>query len=249
MSNKYDASISKSILALMDDIASPWALTANPDTSDYENLNSPDIHFLDLLFSDIELTFFMDNLKLKSCPGKDNIDYKIISQFSAPIKRFLLALFNKIFTTRSFPSDWNDYTIFFIPKNERDKFRPISLAPYLCKIFERIINNRLSWWLENKNLLPNCQYGFRRNWSCLDNFALLHSDIIFAQDNKENTAALFLDIHAAYDNVLCDILINKLLSLGIAGNTLSYINLTSFRRVQFTFDNIDEIRHVFRDLP
>lgn len=62
--------------------------------------------------------------------------------------------------------------------------------------------------------------------------------------------AVFLDIQSAYDNVLSDILIEELISLGIPCNLISFINnLISFRKVHFKFDEVDEIRSVFRGLP
>ena len=111
-----------------------------------------------------------------------------------------------------------------------------------------MINNRM--WLESNGCFPNSQYGFRMNRSCIDNASILHSEISLAQDKNICVVAAFLDIKAAYDNVLCDVLVDKLMSISILDNTLAFINnLVSFRRVYFSFDEIDEFRSVFRGLP
>jgi hypothetical protein len=72
------------------------------------------------------------------------------------------------------------------------------LAPCLLKILEIIINCRLSWWLEHHRKLPDLQFGFQKNKSCMDSLALMYSDIVNAFDNKI-IGTVFLDIKAAYD--------------------------------------------------
>ncbi|XP_039310407.1 uncharacterized protein LOC113005859 [Solenopsis invicta] len=118
------------------------------------------------------------------------------------------------------------------------------------KVAERLINGRLCWWLEKSNILPNSQAGFRSGRSCADNIAILHSDICNNWNNKKNTYALFFDIKGAYDNVLWDILVYKLIQLKLPPTFIKFIfNLTSSRIVQFKYDDIDLIRHTQRGLP
>lgn len=97
----------------------------------------------------------------------------------------------------------------FIPKSGGDKSRPISMASCICKIMERIINNWLNWWLESEGKLPNSQYGFRRNRSCMDNLSILYANILGGFQEDSAVSIALLDIRAAYDNVLVDILIKR----------------------------------------
>lgn len=161
----------------------------------------------------------IDNLNINSSPGIDNIDYKIIKHLPPSAKEFLLTLFNKIFSYKIYPNDWNKYIIFFIPKSDNNKFRPISLASCICKIFERLIYNRFLCWLEYHNILPSCQFGFRRNHSCIDNLSILCAENYLANLNNEVTSTIFLDVVSAFDNVLIDILTKKLKQLGLPPNT------------------------------
>jgi hypothetical protein len=94
--------------------------------------------------------------------------------------------------------------VFFIPKEDKKKVRPISLAPCLLKVLERMIKMRLYWWLEYNLKLPKTQFGFRRERSCTDNLAILYLESQRAFDEKEVVTAAFLDIQSAYDNVLAD---------------------------------------------
>lgn len=84
----------------------------------------------------------------------------------------------------------------------------------------------------------------------MDNFSILYSNIFLAKSRRQFTAAAFLDIKAAYDNVLPDILMKKLIKLKIQNKILSFVqNLIYYRRVTCRFDEIDEIRWAYRGLP
>ena len=52
-------------------------------------------------------------------------------------------------------------------KNDMNNFRPIGLIPTFSKILEKIVNNRLTNYLEINNLLYKHQYGFRKHHSTL----------------------------------------------------------------------------------
>ena len=80
--------------------------------------------------------------------------------------KFLLKIFNKIWTEGNSPDIWKQTTIVQIPKLKKDSrdlqnYRPISLTSCLYKTMERIINNRLIWHLESNNLIFNLLCGFR----------------------------------------------------------------------------------------
>ena len=54
-----------------------------------------------------------------------------------------------------------------VPKPEGDLstpkgYRPISLLPCLAKVLERIVTDRLTFFLETSSALSPSQYGFRR---------------------------------------------------------------------------------------
>ena len=67
----------------------------------------------------------------------------------------LLNIFNYIWTTGKFPEEWTYATIIPIPKPGKDPVEPnnyrlMALTSCLCKTLERIINTRLTWFLESK---------------------------------------------------------------------------------------------------
>lgn len=206
---------------------------------------------LDLSFSQIELEAACRTPKIKSSPGLDGIDYRIIRAFPDNAKEILLTIFNRIFVSHSFPNEWKRFLVFSIPKQgENLNFRPISLASCLCKILERMIANRVSWFFEHHNLSLGSQFGFRRGRGCTDNLAILHTNIQLGFESNSSILASFLDIKAAYDNVVPTILLQRLVNLGIFPNILAFIySSTAERQVHCKFEKIDEIRWAFKGLP
>jgi hypothetical protein len=53
------------------------------------------------------------------------------------------------------------------PKNV-GSFRPISLLPSLSKLLEKLLLKRLKPIIEEKNLIPEHQFGFRNKHSTID---------------------------------------------------------------------------------
>ena len=88
---------------------------------------------------------------------------------------------------------------------------------------ERILNNRLRWWLESNRLIHQCQSGFRAKQSTKDCILRLHDDVYKAIPNKRSTLAVFLDLEKAYDRVWRDGLLYKFGSLGITGKMFRWI--------------------------
>lgn len=91
-------------------------------------------------------------------PGMDGIDY-LVFRFLDQRFAFLIIL-NEIFSSGSFPNEWNKYAIFFIPKKESDKLQPISLAQCLLKLAERMLYNRISE-LVNRITKSNTRFAIR----------------------------------------------------------------------------------------
>jgi Reverse transcriptase (RNA-dependent DNA polymerase) len=64
---------------------------------------------------------------------------------------------------------------------------------------EKMVNKRLVHVLDERNLLPEQKYGFRKNRSTTDVLNILNTHIIEAIRKKEYSAMISLDISRAYD--------------------------------------------------
>lgn len=159
-------------------------------------------------------------------------------------------IYNSILRKAVFPIEWSRYLVVFISKAGGDKFRPISIASCMCNAMERMINCRLNWWLESERKLPNLQYGFRRNRSCIDNLSILYVKILKSFQEDSAVSAAFLDIQAAFDNVLADILVGKMVKLGISPETCRFIyNLVLARQVTCRCGEDEEVFWLYKCLP
>lgn len=217
----------RNILDMLHKLFPPWV----PVSGIIFNIEKSD-HFLDQDFTTEELNLALAQVNTKSTPGMDRIDYRIIKELPKLGKRTLLNIYNLILKSGEFPNDWRKYRVFFIPKSGGRGFRPISLSSCLCKTIEKMLSHRIMWWLERHDIFPKAQYGFRNRKSCIDYLAILFSESYVAFQKNKYVAATFLDIQAAYDNVLYDILIQRLNSIGFSPRILTFIqNLTALRYI------------------
>lgn len=99
-------------------------------------------------------------------------------------------------------------------------YRPISLLPTLAKILEKVINKRLTCYLEKYNLLVPNQYGFRNRRSTSDAIRQLTSYVTNQLDRGSKCIGIFLDLAKAFDTVSVPLLLRKLESVGIRGMPL-----------------------------
>ncbi|ROT79048.1 putative reverse transcriptase [Penaeus vannamei] len=80
-------------------------------------------------------------------------------------------------------------------------YRPISLLETLGKTFERIINTRLRWYLEDHNLLSHKQFGFRSHHSTHDALNIITNYIHNTKERRLKTVFVTKDVERAFDTV------------------------------------------------
>lgn len=156
-----------------------------------------------------------------TAPGFDNIKYPILDNLPKSAKMFLLEIFNDIIKTGECDiKEWKNVIIVPILKPQKDpnnheSYRAISLLSCILKTFERILKNRLEWWLKQNNILPIAQYGFKKGYGTLDAVAHLVTDIQNTFSENGFLAGIFLDVKGAYDAVEIPILKGKLGQIGL----------------------------------
>jgi ribonuclease HI len=188
--------------------------------------NTP--HILDSPMELHELQSAITQAKRGSAPGQDSISYEMLKQLPKSSLNKILHLFNSLWSKGTLISEWKHSIIIPIKKtgaspHSVDSYRPIALTAALCKIMERIVNNRLIWYLEKNNLLNSVQAGFRSNRSTIDQLLRLHTDASNGIKAKKNTMAIFLDFSKAFDLMWHEGLLYKLRQKGITGNTYNWI--------------------------
>jgi hypothetical protein len=85
------------------------------------------------------------------------------------------------------------------PSNEIKSYRPISLLNCMAKLLEKIVNKKLINYVENNNLLPPCQSGFRKAKSTQDQILRINQSIIEGFNKNCKTGAVLFDLEKAFD--------------------------------------------------
>ena len=178
-------------------------------------------------FTSRELESALSSIK-ESSPGDDGIVYSLVKNSDPSLKKYLLELYNHIFSTNTFPSSWKLAVIVPIPKPGKDhsmplNYRPISLTSCLCKLMERMVNSRLVWFLESNKYISQVQSGFRSNRNTTDCLLQLSSDIEQSIIENKHTIAIFYDLEKAYDKAWRRYVLNRIYGFGLRGNLPIFI--------------------------
>ena len=119
----------------------------------------------------------------------------------------------------------------FLKKPDKDptkpgNYRPVALLNVLMKLYEHIIKERLTSYLDKTNYLSNTQAAYRKRRSTVDNILILQEVFYYfryktgARRLNKNMVPLylaFMDLSKAFDRVPRDKLFKKLWKAGVRG--------------------------------
>lgn len=164
-----------------------------------------------------------------SAVGPDNIHYQLIKNLPISAKNTLVAIFNSIWEKGSFPQAWREATVIPIPKPDKDNtlpdsYRPIALTSCLCKTLERIVNDRLMWYLETGGKLSPFQAGFRQGRSTTDQLVRLETSIRDSFVKGNHMVGVFFDLEKAYDTAWKYGIERDLHEAGLRGHLPTFIS-------------------------
>ncbi|GFX25563.1 probable RNA-directed DNA polymerase from transposon X-element [Trichonephila clavipes] len=170
--------------------------------------------------------------------GPDGLHYIMLRHLSESSILSLLSLFNRIWETHVFPTQWCHAHVLPFPKPGKDptsaiNYRPIALTSCLSKLMERMVSARLMFHLESHNLLSPLQSGFRKSRSTTDNLLRLETSIREAFVKKQYNISVFFDIKKAYDMSWRYGILRDLYAMDIRGNLPVFIkNFLNHRSFQ-----------------
>jgi len=187
-----------------------------------------EIELMNETFNLNELKQAVRSAKNDKSPGDDRIPYELLKHLHKNALNILLQFYNEIWANGNLPSDWNHAIILPLLKPNKDaakpeSYRPISLTATLCKVMEKMVANRLQWYLEKNNLITKNQSGFRKHKSTMDQIIKLQDTILKKLKNREDVLAIFIDFERAYDMLHVPTLLRKMQKLGINGNLANWV--------------------------
>jgi hypothetical protein len=195
---------------------------------------------LDSPIESLELFGVLNNLKNNKAPGPDGITYEFYKNIPPCSYNELLNTLNKIFLSEKIPSNFNKAIMIPLFKKGdpliASNYRGLSLLNSLSKIFNSIILNRLTFWIEHNKILTEFQAGFRKQYSTVDNIFNLMNIVQLNSLNSKKTFAFFVDFSNAFDTIPHSSLFFKLSKVGISSKIIRILQNTYEKSETVIFD-------------
>ena len=169
----------------------------------------------------------INSLKSKSSSGIDSMSTKLSKSIKVKVSPILTLIFNQSIMAQTFPNRLTIAKVVPVYKKGDpmcfENYRPISLLPTISKVFERLLHNQMTYYLETNQLIIPNQFGYRRGHSTELASATLVERIHNLMDKKLDTIGIFMDLSKAFDTIDHKILLKKLKQLNFAETSLNLI--------------------------
>ncbi len=144
------------------------------------------------------------------------------------ILNIFTAIINCSLINNSFPDSEKLAVIKPIIKSIKDiqclsSYRPVSNLTFLPKIIESVLLTQLLGHLQAVQALPNSQSAYRKLYSTETALCSEMNDLIILMDERINGLLILLDLSAAFDTVVHELLLMDCKSVGIDGDSLTYL--------------------------
>ena len=194
-----------------------------------------------------KLSSTLNKIKKSHGSGHDGIASFYLKTALPVVGRSLCDLFNKSLFAGKFPEDWKiarSAPIFKSgAKDDRSNYWPISVLPFISRLFEKLIFNQFYEYLDANKSLYEHQSGFQLLHSVATALMASINDWYLNIDKGKYTGLIFIDLKKAFDTVDHEILMKKLKMYGVTGLEhdcfTSYLdNRKQFCRVDGTFSDV-----------
>ena len=113
------------------------------------------------------------NLDLSKASGPDCIPVVVLKNCEPELSYILAEFFNKCLKESCFPDYWKVSSLVPVFKNAGERsaaknYHPVSLLSVVCKVFEKLVYNKIVDHLEKGGLFSDFQYHFRSSRSTAD---------------------------------------------------------------------------------
>jgi hypothetical protein len=153
--------------------------------------------------------------------GPDSIKNEFLRWGGDSMEKALHMLFQYVWNAECVPGDWLGADVVPIHKSGKRKlvtnYRGIALMSVVAKVYERIIADRLTAYLERTGKLNEEQGGFRGKRGCVDQLFVLTEVLSSRRERNKRTWLAFLDFSKAYDVTWRNGMLARLHEVGIQG--------------------------------
>ena len=168
----------------------------------------------------------MNQLDAKKATGLDRTPCKLLKLSSSIVGPSLAYIFKSCVDAEIFPNEWKIAKVTPLfkkgSKREPGNYRPISVLPFVSKVFEKIVYHQLYHYLQENRLLNTYQSGFRSMHSTTTALLETTNNWSINIDNGLLNGVLFIDLKKAFDTIDHEIILRKLANYGVDPNALRF---------------------------
>ena len=138
-------------------------------------------------------------------PGPDGVLPVMLHHVNNETIKWISSIYRQCLLTNCMPSSWRNVRVTFIPKPGKSNYqlprayRPMSLASFLLKGLERIVDNYIRTDILKQYPISTNQHAFISGRSTDTALHFLESQIRKAKDRGNYLLCSFLDIQGAFD--------------------------------------------------
>jgi hypothetical protein len=180
----------------------------------------PIFNKLDNIITEEEIMHGIKSLKCNKSAGPDSITNEMLKCGKQLFVKPLQRLFNSVLSGGCYPKLWAEGYVVPLHKkgttNDPNNFRGITISSSLGKLFNSILNSRLTTFLNENNIIDEHQIGFREKCRTTDHMFILKCIMDLYKKKKKKLFICFVDFSKAFDKVWHEGLFFKLAKYGIS---------------------------------
>ena len=152
-----------------------------------------------------EIKRVVNKLKNGKAVGDDDIPNEFLKKGGLEVWKSMGKVFNWVRVSGIIPDIWKrSYTKLLHKggsKHDLDNYRGIAITSNVGKVFTKILANRLQEDVEERDLLGQTQFGFRKNRNTSDAIFILTQLLEIYKKKGRKIGLAFLDIRKAYEGL------------------------------------------------
>ena len=129
-------------------------------------------------------------------------------------------------------------------REDVNNYRGVTLLSCFSKLFTTLLNNRVTKFCDENNIISDAQFGFKKGVSTTDAiFVLMNIITKYLSDNKR-LYCIFVDLKKCFDSINRNIMWYKMNKLGIKGKLLRIVR-DMYNKVKSCVRNRNKISDFF----
>jgi len=189
------------------------------------------------------------SLKSGRAPGPDMVENESLKLFRNVLVKPLAKIFNCILSSGLSPLQWKSSEIILLHKKgdraDINNYRPISLSSNVCKVFMKIIKNKIYPLLDEQQ--SQDQAGFRKGYSTTDHIHTLGQILEKSKEFQKKIAIMFVDFNKAFDSLFHDVIWQTLKKQNIPDKIINIIKeIYENSQAKFKIENSEEFFEIKR---